>query len=319
MIPKISIIIPVYNVERYLRQCLDSVKDQTFRDIEIICIDDGSVDTSGEICEEYAQRDSRFLVKHQPNTGQSAARNRGLDLARGKYILFVDSDDWIDLTLCEKTYTSAQATGADITAFAFFYMGVKKRIRPRKRTHQELITDPMDKCIFSSQCHFINWNRLYNRDFLTGNGIRYLDVLSSEDTHFTVKAAILANGIYFIPEPMYYYRYGIGFSRDVKQVVKRMSMIEMYASMTEEFFRMNLPESLMDMVLLWKYRAYSHMYRRDIPQELKANCRGRILSAIQDWEWERIGSGRMNLPMKSKYFLYWIRGGWVNMLKHLFK
>ena len=93
--PLISVIIPVYNVEKYLHRCLDSVIAQTYQNIEIICVDDGSIDESGRICNQYAVRDARIKVIHQENQGLSAARNRGLDAAEGEYIAFVDSDDYI--------------------------------------------------------------------------------------------------------------------------------------------------------------------------------------------------------------------------------
>ena len=93
--PLISVIIPVYNVEKYLHRCLDSVIAQTYQNLEIICVDDGSIDESGRICDQYAVRDARIKVIHQENQGLSAARNRGLDAAEGEYIAFVDSDDYI--------------------------------------------------------------------------------------------------------------------------------------------------------------------------------------------------------------------------------
>ena len=97
--PKVSIIVPVYNVEPYLRQCMDSLVNQTYQNIEIICVDDGSTDASGAILEEYAAEDCRIRLVHQSNSGLSAARNAGFLLATGSYIMYVDSDDWIDLSL----------------------------------------------------------------------------------------------------------------------------------------------------------------------------------------------------------------------------
>lgn len=97
--PLISVIIPVYNVEKYLRRCLDSVIAQTYQKLEIICVDDGSIDDSGKICDQYAVRDARIKVIHQENQGLSAARNRGIDAADGEYIAFVDSDDYILMTI----------------------------------------------------------------------------------------------------------------------------------------------------------------------------------------------------------------------------
>ena len=96
--PKISIIVPVYKVEKYLNRCLDSIIAQTFSAWECILVDDGSPDKSGIICDEYVARDSRFVVIHQENAGVSFARNAGLDIAQGEYICFVDSDDWVEQT-----------------------------------------------------------------------------------------------------------------------------------------------------------------------------------------------------------------------------
>ena len=98
---KISIIVPVYNVEKYIRQCLDSIINQTYKNIEILLIDDGSVDNSGKICDEYAKNDKRIKVFHQKNSGVSRARNKGLDNITGDYVMFVDSDDWLELNACE--------------------------------------------------------------------------------------------------------------------------------------------------------------------------------------------------------------------------
>ena len=97
MNPKISIIVPVYKVEKYLHKCIDSILAQTFKDFELILVDDGSPDNCGKICDEYAKRDNRIVVVHKENGGQASARNRGINIARGDYIGFVDSDDWIDV------------------------------------------------------------------------------------------------------------------------------------------------------------------------------------------------------------------------------
>lgn len=114
--PKISIIVPVYKVEQYLRRCLDSIEAQTFTDWECILIDDGSPDNSGVICDEYVANDTRFRVIHQENKGVSAARNAGLDVARGEWIGFVDSDDWIEPEMYETLLTKAINTSADIVS-----------------------------------------------------------------------------------------------------------------------------------------------------------------------------------------------------------
>ncbi len=110
----ISVIVPVYNVEPYLRKCLDSILVQTYRDLEILIIDDGSTDGSGAICDEYSEKDERIRVSHTDNHGLSAARNLGLDNATGDWIGFVDSDDWIELDMYEVLLRKAEKTGADV-------------------------------------------------------------------------------------------------------------------------------------------------------------------------------------------------------------
>ena len=106
--PKVSIIVPIYNVEPYLRQCLDSLVNQTYNNIEIICVDDGSVDVSGTILDEYAKVDNRIIAMHIVNNGVSSARNTALAIASGQYIRFVDGDDWIEPDSCEISISGAE-------------------------------------------------------------------------------------------------------------------------------------------------------------------------------------------------------------------
>ena len=112
----ISVIVPVYNVEYYLKQCLDSIVNQTYRNLEIILVDDGSTDRSGDICDEYAQIDARIKVIHKENGGLSSARNAGLDVCTsgGELIAFVDSDDWLELDMFEVLYTNLKEKNVDI-------------------------------------------------------------------------------------------------------------------------------------------------------------------------------------------------------------
>ena len=121
--PELSIIVPVYKVEKYLHKCIDSILAQTFNDFELILIDDGSPDRCGEICDEYAAKDPRIRVIHKENQGVSAARNAGLDVATGTYIGFVDSDDWIEPEMYETLLTTAKRTGAETVICGIRYCG----------------------------------------------------------------------------------------------------------------------------------------------------------------------------------------------------
>ena len=130
--PKISIIVPVYNVEKYLRKCVDSILNQTFKDFELILVDDGSIDTSGKICDEYNLKDNRIKVIHKENGGLSSARNAGLDIAQGEYIGFVDSDDWIELDMYEELYKICKENDTDVGIVGINYGGASEKKKSKK-------------------------------------------------------------------------------------------------------------------------------------------------------------------------------------------
>lgn len=134
----ITIITPVYNVERYLKECIDSILAQTFQNWELLLVDDGSTDKSGEICEEYARKDSRIKVIHKPNTGQADSRNLALTLAKGDYIGFVDSDDWIDPDMYETLYEALMTHEADISICGH-YMVTRSKTRPSTRLNDVIL------------------------------------------------------------------------------------------------------------------------------------------------------------------------------------
>ena len=119
-VPKVSIIVPVYKVEKYLRKCIDSIINQTLKDIEIILVDDGSPDNCGKICDEYAAKDTRIKVIHKENGGLSSARNAGMEVAEGEYIGFVDSDDWIESDMYMTLWQKAKDINADLVNSDYF-------------------------------------------------------------------------------------------------------------------------------------------------------------------------------------------------------
>lgn len=124
----ISIIIPIYNVEKYLNKCIDSILNQTYSDLEIILVDDGSTDKSSEICEYYKEIDNRIRVIHKKNGGLSEARNVGIDIAKGEYIAFLDSDDWADENLYKRLYQLSQKYSSDISMCSFKWVQNEKEV-----------------------------------------------------------------------------------------------------------------------------------------------------------------------------------------------
>lgn len=136
--PKISIIVPVYKAEPYLKKCIDSILNQTFKDFELILVDDGSPDRCGEICDEYALKDSRIKIIHKENGGQSSARNVGLDIAQGEYIGFVDSDDWIEPDMYKKLFKVLKNDNVDM-AICNINSIKDKKLRDRKKEKRKYI------------------------------------------------------------------------------------------------------------------------------------------------------------------------------------
>ena len=140
--PKISVIVPVYNVQNYLRQCLDSIIGQSFSNFEMICINDGSTDDSPQILEQYAALDSRIRIISQPNRGLSAARNAGLAQATAEYIFFIDSDDYIEPDTLEKLFDTARRTGADLTCADFLPFPETEADQKETKTNKRILIKP---------------------------------------------------------------------------------------------------------------------------------------------------------------------------------
>jgi glycosyltransferase involved in cell wall biosynthesis len=234
MAPKISIIIPMYGVEKYLRRCLDSVKNQTFQDWQAICVDDGSPDKSGEIAEEYARSDKRFIVVHKENGGLSDARNAGMPYAKGKYIMYLDSDDFIHPQTMEIAYSFAEKNNSDIVSFQYdrayrprlmlrhiLHMdtdnvvprGIKKRYDIKnietkttddvfevatERTHNK---NNSNKKWLIKHCQV--WKNLYKRTFI--KDVPFIKGIIFEDFPWWSEVMLQKPRVTVVPLPLYYY------------------------------------------------------------------------------------------------------------------
>ena len=214
MMPAVSIIIPVYNTEKYLRECLDSVLAQTMTDIEVLCVDDGSTDSSPEILNEYAAKDPRVtVINSETNKGLGGARNLGLPHATGKYLLFLDSDDIFKPQIVEKTYARAEETNADICVFGgeeYYENTGERRPMPwlcRSDLCPETVFSAKDRpndifCISSpSAC-----NKLFRREFINAEGIVFPNMRTCEDGPFSYTALACAERITLLNEVLFSYR-----------------------------------------------------------------------------------------------------------------
>lgn len=215
MLPKISVVIPVYNVENYLHRCVDSVLNQTFQDLEIILVNDGSQDKSSEICDEYANKDKRIKVIHKKNARVSAARNDGIKMAKGKYISFIDSDDWIEPEMYQEMINKAKKLNLD-----FIMCDYKKK----SNEYEDKRTQPIRGGYYSKddiknelfQCLIMfeniefpptisNWVCLFNLEFLRKNYLYYdEDIHYCEDSILGSKIMFHANNFYYLKNHHYY-------------------------------------------------------------------------------------------------------------------
>ncbi|MFC4800162.1 glycosyltransferase family 2 protein [Neobacillus sp. GCM10023253] len=208
MKPIISIIVPVYNVESFIRECIDSILNQAFEDFELILVNDGSTDQSGNICDEYSIKDSRVTVIHKKNGGQSSARNRGIDAAAGDYIGFVDSDDWIHKEMYKILYTKAMETAADITACNLMQYNKDSsgHLYSANTTDQLFDRDSaMHELYLNERLTFSPCNKLYKKELF--NGIRFKEGYILEDMDFAYRIIHQADRIFYTGQALYYYRY----------------------------------------------------------------------------------------------------------------
>ena len=209
--PTLSLIVPVYNAEAYLEPCLSSVLNQTFRDFEVLLVNDGSTDSSLEICRRYAQADSRFQVLDKPNGGVSRARNYALDRARGAYLQFMDSDDWLAPNAMEVLVHAAASTGCDMV-ISHFYRVAGDRVSPQGHIKKAQVLTRQDfaEYMMKAPANFyygVLWNKLYRRSIVEAHHLRCPENVDwCEDFLFNCEYIQYARLIAAVPEPIYYYR-----------------------------------------------------------------------------------------------------------------
>ena len=224
--PKISIIVPVYNVEKFLNESMDSVKNQTLTDFECICVNDGSTDNSLEILKNYAKKDSRFKVISQENQGQGVARNKAIDLATGEYIVFLDPDDYIELNMLEVLYSTFLKTNAQVIQFDYITFNErnhKKRLVTFSRQSKKGLGHKVKPNTFFSWRDFKSkkllaeiplaaWNKAYSTKFIKENNIKLAPNKHGEDHIFSLGAILLADKVFYLGEALYNYRQNAGSS-----------------------------------------------------------------------------------------------------------
>ena len=209
---KVSVIMPVYNVGKYLNECIDSVINQTLKDIEIICIDDGSRDNSLNILNSYKEKDNRIHIIQQQNQYAGIARNNGLKMATGKYIIFLDSDDWFDRNMLESMYNQAEKDNSDIVICGWKnFNNLTKNITNEFEIQDDLINiSPFSPEEIADKLFIFNkpnpWTKLYRRDFFIEKELCFEDVKCYNDMTCVYTSYLLANKISVMKDCFVYYR-----------------------------------------------------------------------------------------------------------------
>lgn len=208
--PKISVIIPVYNVQNYLTDCISDVCNQSYTNLQIIMVDDGSEDESGKFCDEWEKKDSRIQVVHQSNQGLSAARNRGLDIALGDYIAFVDSDDRLDQVFLQKLYEAITQTNADMAMCGYLLLKSGEEYREKQNYPNKALYDAGDlyRMLYDNgrghTLAVVVWNKLYRKRLF--DGIRFKVGCTHEDEFLIYYILFRCSKVAWIAEDLYHYR-----------------------------------------------------------------------------------------------------------------
>ena len=260
MSPMVSIIVPVYNAEKTLRRCVESILAQQYSDFEVLLMDDGSVDTSGSICDEYAQKDSRIRVIHKPNSGVSNTRNLALDLAKGVYLQFLDSDDWLTPDATSSLVRAAETNQCDLV-IADFYRVIGERLSHKGDIKDDTILSREEFAahMMENPADFyygVLWNKLYRREIVEQNRLRMApDISWCEDFMFNLEYIRYAERFYALQLPIYYYVKTkaslVSHSASISKTIKmKLTVFEYY----HQFFKTVLDEEEYEKVRRKVYR-----------------------------------------------------------------
>lgn len=223
---KVSVIVPVYNVEKYLKKCIDSLLIQTYEDIEIILIDDGSTDSSGEICDSYSKKDSRIKVIHKKNGGLSDARNKGLDLASGQWVTFVDSDDYVTKNYVERLLSLLIANNADISIATYTYI-TEKKYKNRETGELAVMTPEIaiKRLLMDDGFDMGAWAKMYRTEYF--NKVRFPKGKLFEDSLVTCQIIAQSNKVAFESKSVYFYVNRRDSITNAKFTKRKLDLLEM--------------------------------------------------------------------------------------------
>lgn len=284
----ISIIVPVYNVEEYLKECIDSILNQTYKNLEIILVNDGSTDKSGSICEDYAKVDSRIKVVHKKNGGLSDARNLGLDRALGEYVIFIDSDDYIDQRMCEILLNYANKYSVDIVSCNFkrvFENNIIEFNVPLFKEKIKIFTNDevLEKYFLTLAPEiFATWNKLYKKSlFFTDEKIRFPVNRLHEDIATTYRLYAESKKVVLLNELLYNYRQR---SNSIMKKISHKNIEDLIKNMKEYIAFANLKDFKypVQIGLIKSYLIYS-LWSKNIKDDKFLKCIGAMRELVLEY------------------------------------
>lgn len=265
----VSVIVPVYNVEQYIGNCLESIIRQSFDNIEIIVVDDGSTDRSGQICDAYAEKDSRIIVKHKENGGAADARNIGISFANGEYVVFVDADDYIHDDFISTVVTIAETKKADIVVTDFSLFKDEKECIAISLSDSELddalvLSEKQlydDEFVKRETVRFtVPWGKICKRKLY--DGILYPKGKTNEDTHTTWKLMERANRVVYLKKPLYFWRENPNSVTRSEFKRSQLSGLEAFEEQFDYYVsvgKQRYVEIVFDQYLNWFFWCYNNM------------------------------------------------------------
>lgn len=264
----VSVIVPVYKVEEYLKECVDSIINQTYKNIEIILIDDGSPDNCGKICDEYVKKDSRIKVIHKENGGLSSARNAGLDVAKGEYIAFVDSDDWLMPTYVYDMLKIAMKYNKEIVQCGHAKNVDDLYLKKELSKDKELSFFEKNEAIYNLNVknhgeYIVVWNKLYRKELF--ENIRFPVNRINEDTFVTYKLFWNCKGeIAFTRKKLYYYRQREGSIMNNKFNIRRYDALDGYQEQFEFFLKLKKKKLIDASICIYQMIIKDFWYRTNV-------------------------------------------------------
>ena len=288
----VSIIVPVYKAEKYIHQCIDSLLAQTYRNIEVILVDDGSPDHCGKICDEYAAKDSRVKVIHQQNGGVSVARQTGIDHATGEYSIHADPDDWVELNMIEELVAKAVADNADMVICDFYRESKSEKTYDCQNPGDDLSASAVLRKILSQQLHGSCCNKLVNRSRIEGIGFTPEDLCILEDELYNIRILARKIKVSYLPKAFYHYRVENEHSlcntiseKSFKSKVKAVSEIESFCLanvagiVSLDFIRIKR-NVLFDALRSKRYAALRELYPEQKEAMIKSGTPYRLLAPV---------------------------------------